>query len=127
MKLNSIQHRMMINRGLAHVAFKYQKAGHKWVSAMTAMRCAFTVLTIPSPIKVSNLKRYQRWSSVSIEDVDMNFRIYGDETIIDGDKKQATRVINIKLRYPTYQSVAIHHENFAEQLDLIPENQFSDK
>lgn len=55
MKLNPIQHRMMINRGLAYVAFKCQKAGHKWASAMSAMRCAFTDLTTPRLVKASGL------------------------------------------------------------------------
>ena len=96
MKLNPIQHRMMINRGLACVAFKYQKDGHKWTSAMSAMRCAFTDLTTPRLVKVSGIERSEGWSSFSIDDADMNFRIYGDETIIDGDKKQATSVINLE-------------------------------
>ncbi|MDU3156701.1 hypothetical protein [Hafnia alvei] len=96
MKLNPIQHRMMINRGLAYVAFKCQKAGHKWASAMSAMRCAFSDLTTPRLVKASGLERSECWSSFSIDDADMNFRMYGDETIIDGDKKQATSVINLE-------------------------------
>nr|WP_279078351.1 hypothetical protein [Hafnia alvei] len=96
MKLNPIQHRMMINRGLAYVAFKCQKAGRKWASAMSAMRCAFTDLTTPRLVKASGLERSEGWSSFSIDDADMNFRMYGDETIIDGDKKEATSVINLE-------------------------------
>ena len=96
MTLNPIQHRMMINRGLAYVAFKCQKAGHKWSSAMSAMRCAFTDLTTPRLVKASGLERYECWSSFSIDDADMNFRMYGDETIIDGDKKEATSVLNLE-------------------------------
>lgn len=95
MKLNQIQHRMMINRGLAYVAFKCQKAGHKWAAAMSAMRGALTNLSTPPLIEISGIKRVEAWSSFSIDDAVMNYRTYGDETIIDGDKKEATSIISL--------------------------------
>lgn len=94
MKLNPIQHRVMINRALASIAFKGAKISTKWKIAMYAMRGAYQQLIQPRAVEVSGLKCKQDWSSFSIDDADMNYRKYGDETIIDGDKKETTSVIN---------------------------------